>query len=128
MQHRIIRRSLIRDPTTNRLIDTRGARRPISVVYFRAAYVPSHFPTEAEWAARELIELSDAIKCPWVGLQLVNTKKMQQVIATGDVVAHYLPRLAADTDATFAKRVVRVKNVFAALYSLGNDNLCESQW
>ena len=99
-------------------------QRPISVVYFRAGYVPAHLPTEAEWSAREMLELSAAIKCPWVGVQLVNTKKVQQVIATGDIVAKYLPRL--DSDAVeFASRVRRVQNVFAGLYSLGDDNLCE---
>lgn len=57
--------------------------RPVSVVYFRAGYVPTHFYGDIEWAAREMLEQSHAIKCPWVGLQLVNTKKMQQVSTDG---------------------------------------------
>lgn len=32
-----------------------------------------------EWNTRRIIELSDAVKCPWIGLQLANTKKVQQV-------------------------------------------------
>lgn len=32
-----------------------------------------------EWSARETMELSRAIKTPWIGLQLANTKKTQQV-------------------------------------------------
>lgn len=51
----------------------------VAVVYFRAGYSPSNYPTETEWTTRRIIELSDAVKCPWIGLQLANTKKVQQV-------------------------------------------------
>lgn len=51
----------------------------VAVVYFRTGYLPDNYPTETEWTARRTIELSDAVKCPWIGLQLANTKKVQQV-------------------------------------------------
>ncbi len=45
-------------------------RVPVSVAYFRAGYVPGDYPTEAEWAARRLVETSNAAKCPTVAYQL----------------------------------------------------------
>lgn len=50
----------------------------VAVVYFRSGYEPSSYPSNKEWDARLLIERSKAIKCPWIGLQLANTKKIQQ--------------------------------------------------
>lgn len=55
------------------------ANRRVSVVYFRSGYTPDAYPSEREWRTRLIIERSSAIKCPWIGLQLANTKKVQQV-------------------------------------------------
>ncbi|KAJ1356426.1 hypothetical protein KIN20_014144, partial [Parelaphostrongylus tenuis] len=57
-----------------------------------------------EWDARLLIERSDAIKSPWTGLQVANTKKTQQVLAEDGVVERFVgnPRDAAAIQATFA--------------------------
>ncbi|KHJ93031.1 glutathione synthase [Oesophagostomum dentatum] len=76
----------------------------IAVVYFRAGYSPDHYPTEKEWAARLLIERSDAIKSPWIGLQVANTKKTQQVLAEDGVIERFIghPRDAAAVRSTFA--------------------------
>jgi glutathione synthase len=52
----------------------------VSVAYFRSGYTPNDYPTEDEWAVREMIEISSAIKCPTVGYQLAGTKKIQQVL------------------------------------------------
>lgn len=51
----------------------------VAVVYYRCGYDLSNYPSNKEWDARLLIERSTAIKCPWIGLQLANTKKIQQV-------------------------------------------------
>uniref|UniRef100_A0A915EA57 Glutathione synthetase n=1 Tax=Ditylenchus dipsaci TaxID=166011 RepID=A0A915EA57_9BILA len=67
-----------------------------------------------EWQARLTIERSTAIKCPWIGLQLANTKKIQQVLDGAGVVEHYFPRqpqMAAD-----------VRSTFADLWGLENDD------
>ncbi|WKX97302.1 hypothetical protein Q1695_013171 [Nippostrongylus brasiliensis] len=76
----------------------------VAVVYFRAGYTPDNYPTEKEWAARLVIERSDAIKSPWIGLQVANTKKTQQVLAEDGVVERFIghPREAAAIRATFA--------------------------
>ncbi|VDP02966.1 unnamed protein product [Heligmosomoides polygyrus] len=76
----------------------------VAVVYFRAGYVPDNYPTEKEWAARLIMERSDAIKSPWIGLQVANTKKTQQVLSEDGVVERFIghPREAAAIRATFA--------------------------
>lgn len=51
--------------------------RPVSVCYFRAGYQPSDYPSDVEWAARERLERSSAIKCPDIYLHLAGTKKVQ---------------------------------------------------
>lgn len=52
----------------------------VSVVYYRAGYGPADYPSEAEWDARATVEKSVAVKCPSVAVQLVGTKKIQQVL------------------------------------------------
>ncbi|ETN69127.1 glutathione synthase [Necator americanus] len=76
----------------------------VGVVYFRAGYSPDHYHTEKEWEARLLIERSTAIKSPWIGLQVANTKKTQQVLAEDGVVERFVghPREAAAIRSTFA--------------------------
>jgi len=51
----------------------------VALVYFRAGYTPTDYPSEAEWAARVLVERCDAYKCPTVAYQLAGAKKIQQV-------------------------------------------------
>lgn len=53
----------------------------ISLVYFRTGYSPENYATKFEWNSRLKIELSDAIKCPFIGLHLANTKKVQHVFS-----------------------------------------------
>lgn len=54
----------------------------VSLIYYRAGYGPSDYPSATEWATRLKLEQSTAIKCPSVGLQLAGAKKVQQVLAT----------------------------------------------
>lgn len=61
----------------------------IAITYFRAGYTPNDYPSEKEWEARRLIELSDTIKCPSVAYQLTGTKKIQQVFSTRSVLEKF---------------------------------------
>lgn len=81
----------------------------VSIVYFRAGYVPDDYPSEKEWSAREMLEKSRAVKCPSVAMQLVGTKKIQQVLDKEGQVERFLPD-KADSDA--------VRSTFAGQYSL----------
>jgi glutathione synthase len=53
----------------------------IALVYFRSGYAPKQYPSENAWIAREKIELSKAIKCPNVNMQLIGFKKFQYHLA-----------------------------------------------
>ncbi|KAJ6261272.1 hypothetical protein Dda_3941 [Drechslerella dactyloides] len=81
----------------------------ISVVYFRAGYGPADYPTQDEWNARYFLEESRAIKCPTILTQLAGSKKVQQVLASRDALARFVPD-EATTD--------RIFNTFAAIYPL----------
>jgi glutathione synthase len=64
--------------------------REISVVYLRAGYGPGDYPSDKEWQTRKLLELSRAIKCPTIITQLAGCKKIQQVLASPDVLERYI--------------------------------------
>ncbi|KAJ1340112.1 hypothetical protein BSLG_005282 [Batrachochytrium salamandrivorans] len=51
----------------------------VAVVYFRAGYTPRDYPTENEWSARTLLELSDAIKCPNIAYHLAGSKRYSKL-------------------------------------------------
>jgi len=81
----------------------------VAVAYFRAGYLPKHYPSKKEWSARLTIELSRCIKCPTVAHQLMGLKKMQQVFAVPGVLERFLPDKAS---------VDRVRRTFTGLYTL----------
>ncbi|CAI4222466.1 unnamed protein product [Auanema sp. JU1783] len=97
--------------TEERRLNFKGSR--VSVVYFRSGYSPDHYPTEKEWAVRLVIERSDAIKSPWIGLQVANTKKTQQVLSEDGVLEKYIgnPRDAS-----------AIRDTFAGLWALEDNN------
>ncbi len=55
-----------------------------------------------------MIERSNAIKCPWIGLHLANTKKVQQRLAEPGVVERYLD----------SESVTKVRRTFAGMWGL----------
>ena len=52
----------------------------VAVVYFRHGYDSDHYSSDEDWKARETLELSQAIKCPSMDLQLLTLKKIQEVL------------------------------------------------
>jgi len=87
----------------------------IGLVYFRAGYTPTDYPTQGEWDARLLIEKSDALKSPSVAMHLAGSKKIQQKLAEAGVLEKFMPEKAAD-----------MRRVFAGLYSLDGDEGTEA--
>ncbi|KAF9649777.1 glutathione synthase [Thelephora ganbajun] len=73
----------IKHPVTNQAIE-------ISVVYFRAGYTPTDYPTQTQFTTRLLLERSRAIKCPTIQLQLAGGKKVQQVLTKPGVLESFL--------------------------------------
>ncbi|GLT38331.1 hypothetical protein SLA2020_125870 [Shorea laevis] len=64
----------------------------VAVVYFRAGYAPTDYPSESEWKARLLIEQSSAVKCPSISYHLAGTKKIQQELAKPNVLERFLTK------------------------------------
>ncbi|KAH7928740.1 glutathione synthase [Leucogyrophana mollusca] len=62
----------------------------ISTIYFRAGYVPTDFPTPADYATRIALERSRAIKCPSIPLQLAGGKKVQEALTKPGVLERFL--------------------------------------
>jgi glutathione synthase len=88
----------------------------LAIVYFRAGYGPSDYPSDAEWKARMVVEQSKAIKCPPIGYQLAGTKKVQQILAVEGQLELFLSKEDA--------RVV--KSCFAHLWSLDHEDIQNS--
>merc|ERR1712187_55234 len=81
----------------------------ISVVYYRAGYTPNDYGLKGiEWRARELMELSTAIKCPSIGYHLIGSKAFQTIFSQRKVLTKYLTESEAD----------KLMSVFVGLYSL----------
>ncbi|GMT16835.1 hypothetical protein PFISCL1PPCAC_8132 [Pristionchus fissidentatus] len=106
-------KSLSLDSSRHLLLD--GAT--VSVVYFRAGYSPDHYHSQKEWDARLTIERADAIKAPWIGLQVANTKKVQQVLAEDGQLELFISDFA---------EAASVRKTFAGLWPLdGSDPVAE---
>ncbi|XP_064394858.1 glutathione synthetase-like isoform X2 [Halichondria panicea] len=89
----------------------------VAVVYFRTGYSPEQYPTDKEWDARLLCEMSRASNCPSVGYQLAGTKKVQQALTVPGI----LEKFCDDSDA-----VASIRTTFAGIYSLENN--AEGDW
>nr|XP_043632126.1 glutathione synthetase, chloroplastic-like isoform X2 [Erigeron canadensis] len=85
----------------------------VAVIYFRAGYAPTDYPSEAEWKARLLMEESSAIKCPSISYQLTGTKKVQQELAKPNV----LERFFENKD-----DIAKLRECFAGLWSLDDSD------
>jgi hypothetical protein len=94
-----------------------NARTEISVVYFRAGYTPTDYPTQTEWNTRTLLERSRAIKCPSVALQLSGAKKVQQVLTEPGI----LERFIADDEYRLEKE--ELVTTFMKLYPMDDSPL-----
>uniref|UniRef100_A0A2P2LUV7 glutathione synthase n=1 Tax=Rhizophora mucronata TaxID=61149 RepID=A0A2P2LUV7_RHIMU len=86
----------------------------ISVVYFRAGYAPTDYPSEAEWRARLLMEQSSAVKCPSIAYHLAGTKKIQQELAKPNVLERFLES---------KEDVAKLQKCFAGLWSLDDSDM-----
>uniref|UniRef100_A0A0N5C7D5 Glutathione synthetase n=1 Tax=Strongyloides papillosus TaxID=174720 RepID=A0A0N5C7D5_STREA len=87
----------------------------IGVVYFRTGYSPNNYIDDEDWDSRLLIERSRAIKSPWIGLQLANMKKIQQVLFEKGVIERFLDN---------SEEIQKVTKTFARMWSL-NGNIDE---
>ena len=99
----------------------RGNRRPgalvvdgheVALVYFRAGYTPTDYPTDLQWDVRYQLDRSAAICCPNVMNQLSGLKAVQAAFSLDPTV---LPRfLPGDPTA-----VTAMQRTFATFHALG---------
>lgn len=97
--------------------------REVAVVYFRAGYAPTDYPSGydtsaedgagVEWLARERLERGRAAKCPCLGYHLAGTKKVQQELAREGAVERFFPEGGGSA--------AEIRRAFAGLHSLGAD-------
>lgn len=85
----------------------------VAIVYFRAGYTPNDYPTSREWESRRLIENSWAIKCPPIEYHLAGTKKIQQVLASPEILKRFLKD---------QEHVDSISKVFTGLYPLDDSD------
>ena len=64
----------------------------ISVVYFRASYTPTDFPSPRHYDARTTLERSRAVKCPSLALHLAGAKAVQEVLCREGVLEAFMLR------------------------------------
>ncbi|CAD8206345.1 unnamed protein product [Paramecium octaurelia] len=62
----------------------------VALVYFRTGYTFDQYDNEECWSIREMIELSKALKCPSLNTQLVNFKKLQQILLDETQIQKFL--------------------------------------
>ncbi|KAL8771560.1 MAG: hypothetical protein Q9209_003003 [Squamulea sp. 1 TL-2023] len=86
----------------------------VTLIYFRAGYSPSHYPSPASWSARLQLERSAAIKCPSILTHLAGSKKVQQELATPN--SPHLTNFLSSTSSS--GMIERVRKTFAAIYPL----------
>ncbi|KAI8547863.1 hypothetical protein RHMOL_Rhmol07G0228300 [Rhododendron molle] len=86
----------------------------IGVIYFRAGYAPTDYPSESEWKARLLMEQSSAIKCPSISYHLAGTKKIQQELAKPNVLERFLEN---------KDDIAKIQKCFAGLWSLDDSDI-----
>ncbi|KAG8863427.1 hypothetical protein FRC20_010747 [Serendipita sp. 405] len=93
------------DGSRKLLVSNKTSSNPIeiSVVYYRAGYTPTDFPSSKQFETRKKLERSRAIKCPSIALQLAGSKKVQAVLSKPGVVESFLlmdkwDRAARDTN------------------------------
>ncbi|TKY88154.1 hypothetical protein EX895_002864 [Sporisorium graminicola] len=94
----------------------------ISVVYFRAGYGPSDYTGQTEWETRKKLELSAAIKCPSIAVQLAGAKKVQQVLAEPGQLEPLLGSLGSQAAITPAT-AQQLRETFTDLYPLDDSPL-----
>uniref|UniRef100_A0A5S6Q9I4 Glutathione synthetase n=1 Tax=Trichuris muris TaxID=70415 RepID=A0A5S6Q9I4_TRIMR len=85
----------------------------IAVVYLRTGYLPEQYRDESAWNSLLMIEMSKAIKCPWVGFHLAGMKKIQQLLSKPE----NLRRFVRETEA-----VERILSVCMPMYGLERDS------
>jgi len=111
----VIRRTLTEMGKRGKLTDDKRLMidgHEVAVIYMRCGYHPDQYPTELEWDARYMMEISQAVKSPSIHYHLAGTKKVQQELAKPGILEKFLGDKA---------QMESVRDIFTGLYSLDKD-------
>lgn len=92
------------------------------MVYFRAGYVPTDYPTPAHYDTRFLLERSRAIKCPTIPLQLAGGKKVQEVLTHPGVVERFMDGSQTGTEGQ--ARAAELRETWMHMWALDDPDPC----
>lgn len=102
----------------------------VGVVYFRAGYTPDDYTDLRHWEVRKLIELSTAIKCPTLSMQLAGAKKVQQVLSEPGVLEDFMlsPNrpdvgFGAGAGSVTARDLEVMRGTWMTMYPMDNSDL-----
>ncbi|KIJ45949.1 hypothetical protein M422DRAFT_165874 [Sphaerobolus stellatus SS14] len=90
----------------------------ISVVYFRAGYTPTDYPTPDQYETRFLLNRSRAIQCPSIALQLAGGKKVQEVLSRPGVVESFLLYESKGPERFTEEDVKEIRSSWMGMWSL----------
>lgn len=98
-----------------------GKKHQVAVVYFRAGYSPSDYPSEKEWQTRLILERSLAIKCPTVALQLAGAKKVQQVLSNPNELEYFV-KDSSKGKVWSDEQISLLRNSFMPMFGMEDDS------
>lgn len=90
----------------------------ISVVYYRAGYAPTDYPTAGHYETRFLLNSSRAIQCPSIPLQLAGGKKVQEVLSRPGVTEDFLLNESRGEERFTFADVERLRASWMGMWSL----------
>jgi glutathione synthase len=111
---KVLRKSLIQIYEEGKLTSNRElfvGDVEIAVIYYRAGYSPKEYPTDKEWSARRMMELSRASSSPSISYHLAGCKKIQQLLSVDGVLEKYCSDPVA---------VAKMRQTFTKLYPTDN--------
>ena len=80
-------------------------------MYYRSGYQVEQYKSEQDWATREMLEISQAIKCPSIDFHLTTFKKFQQSFCDPAIVKDILGSRAQQIGS-------EIQEVFQGLWTL----------
>lgn len=82
----------------------------IAFVYYRTGYQLEQYEGEEDWATREMLELSQPIKCPSIDVHLTTFKKFQQAFANEAILFEVMKDHPEEAE--------NIKHIFKGIWTL----------
>ncbi|CAF1397624.1 unnamed protein product, partial [Didymodactylos carnosus] len=92
----------------------KNSKEEISIVYYRAGYIPDHYFDESIWNMRKTIEQSNAIKCPTVHSQLAGCKIVQEYLTRPNILESFISN---------SHTVEKIRSTFAPMFTFDTEDV-----